>query len=96
MNLRRHFLLGDDEFILARADVIVIDAVAIAHIAKADRLADRVAIAAAGEVAGKGTIAQDRLAAEKDDIRIERGEADELLRPGELAIFSQASRPRND
>src|SRR5262249_33242757 len=70
MDARLNHVLRHDELIVAAEHIGVIDAGAVAHIAKADRLADRIAVAAAGEIADLPSIAQDGLAPEKNDGRI--------------------------
>src|SRR6185295_2843414 len=60
-------LLGDDELIVSGADVILVQTVGLADVAKPYRLADCVAEAAAGEIADLRAVAEDRLAAEKHD-----------------------------
>src|SRR5262245_10457108 len=79
MDRRRHSLVGDDQLVAASAQPVVAHALRIADIAHADRRTEGVAETAAREIAGEFAVAENRLAADQNDVAILGGETAKLL-----------------
>jgi len=84
MKMGFYILLGHDQFISARCEIIFADALGVSYISKANGLIDRESIATACEIANNFAIPQNRFAPHKGDVFLFERKTGEFLFEGGL------------